>query len=137
MGGKKLPGRWCWCCGGRSSNEGFSRKLRVCHRCAKLGREEIAYLQHVRDIDRLLTFRGRVKKHQEKTFARYLAHPDPRVRAYAEERRAEPVRERALEATAASAEIALQIAAYQIGFDCEEGEEESEDDGEELDVVWW
>ncbi len=82
---KKLPGRFCWCCEMRRPNETFSRKRSVCSRCALLGKEEIAYRQHVRNIDRLLTFDGFVRKHQEKTFARYLGHQDPRVRAYAEE----------------------------------------------------
>jgi hypothetical protein len=80
----KLPGRFCWCCGRRRANEGFSRKQRVCSHCAKLGQEEIAYRRHVRDIDRLLNGNGLVERSQRRTFERYLGHPDARVRAYAE-----------------------------------------------------
>jgi hypothetical protein len=130
MGRKKLPGRWCWCCGRRVPNERFSQKRHVCASCAKLGHEEIAYRQHVRNIDLMLTFNGRVKKHQEGTFARYLSHPDPRVRAYAEEQRTAPEREReagrALEATATVAEIAARVAAYQIGAVCDEDDHDDD-----------
>jgi hypothetical protein len=130
MGRKRLPGRWCWCCGRRVPNERFSQKRRICASCAKLGHEEIAYRQLLRNIDRLLTPGGRVAKHQERTFARYLSHHDLRVRAYAEERRTERARAReaqgALEATAPSAEIASRVAAYQIGVACEERDEVEE-----------
>lgn len=82
-GRRKLPGRFCWCCGRRRPNESFTRRG-VCRDCVKLGREEIAYRQHVRNIDRLLTWDGLVRPTQRRTFEKYLQHPDARVRAYAE-----------------------------------------------------
>lgn len=82
-GRRKLPGRFCWCCGRRRPNESFSRRG-VCRDCVKLGREEIAYRQHVRNIDQLLTWDGMVRRTQRRTFEKYLLHPDARVRAYAE-----------------------------------------------------
>lgn len=80
---RKLPGRFCWCCGRRGANERFSQTLRVCSSCVGLGREEIAYRQQVRNIDRLLTFDGFVRRTQRRTFDGFLAHPDARVREYA------------------------------------------------------
>jgi hypothetical protein len=56
----------------------------VCRDCAKLGTEEIAYRQHVRDIGRLLSADGFVRRTQRRTFEKYLVHPDARVRGYAE-----------------------------------------------------
>jgi ribosome-binding protein aMBF1 (putative translation factor) len=85
----KLPGRFCWCCGCRRPNERFSGKRRVCRDCERLGPEEIAYRQHVRNIDQLLTQDGVVRRAQRRTFAKYLAHPEARVRAYAERVRAQ------------------------------------------------
>ena len=85
---RRLPGRFCWCCGQRRANEGFSRKLHVCSRCKKLGKEEVAFRQHARNIDRLFSPSGLLKRTQRRTFEKYLAHADPRVRAHAEYMRA-------------------------------------------------
>ncbi len=68
-------------------NERFSRAGRmrhVCRDCAHLGPDELAYRQHVRNIERLLGWDRRVQRRQRAPFQRYLAHPDPRVRQYAE-----------------------------------------------------
>ena len=94
MSRRKLPGRFSCCCGRRRANERFSRKRGVCYDCVTLGAEEIAYRQHVRDIDRLLTSEGIVRRTQRRTFEKYLAHPDARVRAYAERVKALDERER-------------------------------------------
>jgi hypothetical protein len=83
---KKLPGHYCWCCGRRRPNERFSgrgHRQHVCEECLKLGKEELAYRQHVWNIDRLLTWDGMVLPKQRATFERYLSHPDARVREYA------------------------------------------------------
>jgi ribosome-binding protein aMBF1 (putative translation factor) len=85
---RHLPGRFCWCCTRRRPNERFSGNRTVCRDCAKLGPAEIAYRQHVRNIDRLLTHDGLVRRTQRRTLDKYLAHPDARVRAYAERVRA-------------------------------------------------
>lgn len=67
-------------------NEGFSGRghsRHLCKGCSKLGGEELAYRQEVRNIDRLLDWDGRIRRKTWKSFQRYLAHPNPRVRAYA------------------------------------------------------
>lgn len=104
---RKLAGRFCWCCGRRRANEGFSRTLRVCSSCARLGREEIAYRQQVRNIDRLLTLDGFVRRTQRKTFERFLVHPDARVREYAESVAQRGERERREHAAYQAEEAAL------------------------------
>jgi hypothetical protein len=97
-------GRFCWCCGRMRPNERFSGKghaRHLCRECSKLGREELEYRQRVRDIDRLLTWDGMVRRKNRKAFARFLRDANPRVREYAErvkahneERRAERRAER-------------------------------------------
>jgi hypothetical protein len=57
----------------------------VCGDCAKLGKEELAYRQAVRDIDQLLDWSGLVRRKRRAAFERFLVHPDARVRLYAEE----------------------------------------------------
>jgi hypothetical protein len=51
----------------------------------KLGKEELAYRQHVRNIDRLLNWDGIIRRKNRAAFERYLTHPDVRVREYANE----------------------------------------------------
>ena len=83
---KKLPGHYCWCCGRRRPNERFSgrgHRQHLCRDCKKLGKEELAYRQQERNIDRLLTWDGMIRRRCRAAFERYLAHPDPRVREYA------------------------------------------------------
>ncbi len=65
----------------RFSGRGHARH--VCHECAKLGPEELAYRQGVRNIDRLLGPFGGVPRKHRKAFEAFLAHPNPRLREYA------------------------------------------------------
>lgn len=51
----------------------------------KLGKEELAYRQHVRNIDRLLHWDGIIRRKNRAAFERYLSHSDERVRKYANE----------------------------------------------------
>lgn len=51
----------------------------------KLGKEELAYRQHVRNIDRLMTWDGIIRRKTRAAFEPYLTHPDERVRRYANE----------------------------------------------------
>lgn len=84
---KKSPGHYCWCCGRRRANELFSgrgHRQHLCKDCKKLGQEELAYRQQERNIDRLLTWDGMIRRRCRVAFERYLAHPDPRVREYAD-----------------------------------------------------
>jgi uncharacterized protein (UPF0335 family) len=85
---KKRPtyrGCFCWCCGQILANERFSGRNRarhICRDCSKLGKEELAYRQHIRDIERMLHLDGRIRRRQREVFERFLSHPDSRVRAY-------------------------------------------------------
>ena len=89
---KKPRGHFCWCCGRVRANERFSGRghaRHLCKECSKLGTEEIAYRQAVRDIDRLLDWNGMVRRKQRKGFERFLFHANARVRRYAEQVAAE------------------------------------------------
>jgi hypothetical protein len=59
-----------------------------------LGKEELAYRQVVRDIERLVGCNGFIRRKQTHVFERYLSHPNARVRAFAEEVAAEDARMR-------------------------------------------
>lgn len=84
---KKVRGYFCWCCERMRPNEQFSRagrKQHVCKRCSRLGKEELAYRQAVRDIDRLHDYTGRIGRKNRERFESFLKHENPRVREYAE-----------------------------------------------------
>ena len=94
---EKPRGRFCWCCGRIKANEGFSghgHARHLCRECSKLGTEEIAYRQAVRDIDRLLDWKGMVRRKQREGFERFLFHADERVRHYAAQVAAQDARVR-------------------------------------------
>ena len=50
-----------------------------------LGKEELAYRQSVRILERLLTWDGRVPRENREHFKKYLNHDKQRVRAFATE----------------------------------------------------
>jgi hypothetical protein len=81
-------GHFCWCCGRTRPSEQFSgsgHARHLCKECHRLGPEEHAYRQAVLDIDRMIHWEtGRVKRKQWTSFARFLDHPDERIRQYAE-----------------------------------------------------
>jgi len=92
---QKRHGHYCWCCGRRRPNEKFSGKGHVrhlCRDCSKLGTEELAYRQTVRDLERCMTTEGIIPRKRRKTFERFLDHKDARIRAIAEEMRTEDAR---------------------------------------------
>ena len=67
----------------RFSGGGHARHL--CKDCHKLGPDELAYQQAVRNIDRMIQWEtGRVKRKQRNNFAPFLRHPNERIRRYAE-----------------------------------------------------
>lgn len=86
MGNRR--GHFCWCCGRMRPNERFSgggHARHLCKDCQKLGAEEVAYRQAVRNIGRMIQWEtGRVKRKQKINFARFLHHPNERIRRYAE-----------------------------------------------------
>ena len=61
--------------------KGHARHL--CKDCARLGKEELAYRQTMRDLDRLLTWNGHIPRRNREQFRKYLNHEDERIRAYA------------------------------------------------------
>ena len=68
------------------ANEKFSGKghaRHLCKDCARLGKEELAYRQTMRDLDRLLTWNGHIPRRNREQFRKYLNHKDERIRAYA------------------------------------------------------
>jgi hypothetical protein len=136
---RHLPGRFCWCCGRRRPNERFSRKHRVCRDCVALGPAEIAYRQHARNIDQLLTHDGLIRRTQRRTLDKYLAHPDARVRAYAERVRAHDEASRTelrdLWADLEADEEAMLAAVGAEGFREDEPQEDVPEVPEELDDI--
>ena len=70
------------------ANEKFSglgHARHVCKDCARLGKKELAYRQSVRNLERLLTWDGRVPGENRGHFKKYLNHENERVRAFATE----------------------------------------------------
>ena len=86
MSQKRRSGHYCWSCDRTRANEKFSGKghaRHLCKDCARLGKEELAYRQTTRDLDRLLTWDGHIPKRNREQFLKYLNHKDERIRAYA------------------------------------------------------
>ena len=68
------------------ANEKFSGRghaKHLCKDCARLGKEELAYRQSVRNLERLLSRYGLIPRRRHEQFNRYLNHENPRIRAYA------------------------------------------------------
>ena len=63
------------------SGSGHARHL--CKDCARLGKEELAYRQAIRNLERLVTWEGFIPRKKRMQFRKYLEHEDERVRAYA------------------------------------------------------
>ena len=58
---RKQPGHFCWVCGRQRPNEKFSGRghaRHVCRECAKLGADELAYRQALRNLERCMTWEG-------------------------------------------------------------------------------
>jgi hypothetical protein len=82
------PGHFCWACGCHRPNERFSgggHARHLCKDCSKLGKDELAFRQTLRNIDRLVGWSG-VRRKNRARFAVFLNHPDDRVRHYARSR---------------------------------------------------
>ncbi len=130
---KKYRGHFCWCCGRTRPNEKFSGRghsRHICKECQKLGKEEIAFRQHQRNIDRLLCWDGRIRRKSRHVFLRYLNHTNERVRGYAEMVKAhnEQLRQEDREIYLAQQEDEERIMAM-----CEEWENDQEPDDDDDD----
>jgi len=85
---KRRSGHYCWSCDRMRPNEKFSgggHARHLCKDCARLGQDELAYRQAVRNLERLVTWEGFIPRKKRKQFRKYLEHEDARVRAYARE----------------------------------------------------
>ncbi len=68
------------------ANEKFSgsgHAQHLCKDCARLGKEELAYRQAIRNLEQLVTWEGFIPRKKRVQFRKYLEHEDERVRAYA------------------------------------------------------
>jgi hypothetical protein len=54
----------------------------------------LQYRQDLRNLDRLVTWEGIIGRKKRKAFNRFLEHPDPRIRRYAEELAGQDVKDR-------------------------------------------
>lgn len=88
MARKRQNGHYCWACDRWRANEKFSGQghaRHLCKDCARLGKEELAYRQAIRNLERLATWEGIIPRKRRGQFRKYLAHADERVRARARE----------------------------------------------------
>lgn len=76
------------------SGSGHARHL--CTDCSRLGSSELQHRQDLRNLECLVTWEGIIGRKKGKAFNRFLEHPDPRTRRYAEELAARDVEVRAL-----------------------------------------
>jgi hypothetical protein len=76
------------------SGSGHARHL--CKDCSRLGASELQYRQELRNLERCVTWEGIIGRKKRKAFNRFLEHPDPRIRRYAEELAAQDIEAREL-----------------------------------------
>jgi hypothetical protein len=80
------------------ANEKFSGRghaQHLCKECARLGKDELAYRQAVRNLDRLMACSSTIPRRKREQFRQYLEHKNERVRAYARQIAAVDAAERA------------------------------------------
>lgn len=85
---KRYRGHYCWCCDRIRPNEKFSGKghaRHLCKACTRLGAEELAYRQALRNLERCMAMSTIIPRKHRDSFNRFLAHKDPRIRAAARE----------------------------------------------------
>ena len=85
---RKRRGHFCWSCARVLPNERFSglgHARHLCKQCQKLGKEELAYRSARRDIERLVDWDGMIRRKRRPQLDRFLEHPNPRMREYAEQ----------------------------------------------------
>lgn len=86
MSPKRRSGHYCWSCDRMRANEklsGSGHARHLCKDCARLGKEELAYRQAIRNLERLVTWEGFIPRKKRVQFRKYLEHEEERVRAYA------------------------------------------------------
>lgn len=83
---KRYRGQYCWCCERIRPHETFSGKghaRHLCKACARLGVEELAYRQALRNLERCIAMSFTIPRKYRESFNRFLRHQDPRIRAAA------------------------------------------------------
>ena len=116
------PGHFCWACGRRRPNEKFSGRghaRHLCRDCSKLGADELAYRQALRNLERCMTWEGIIPRKRRKLFEQFLDHKDPRIRARAEEMLEEDRAERAYQRSMRELDEALPEPELS-GIECDE-----------------
>ena len=86
MSQRHKSGHYCWSCDRMRANEKFSGRghaQHLCKDCVRLGKEELAYRQAIRNLERLVTWEGIIPRKKREQFRKYLEHKDERVRVYA------------------------------------------------------
>jgi hypothetical protein len=84
---KTEQGYYCWCCERMRPGKRFSprgRRRHVCKDCKRLGEAELTFRQAQRDIDRTRGLSGAILRKRRSVFERFLNHPHPRIREYAQ-----------------------------------------------------
>ena len=120
------PGHICWACGRWRANERFfgrGHARHVCRDCSKLGADELAYQQALRNLERCMTWEGIIPRKRRKSFEQFLDHKDPRIRARAEEMLEEDRAERTYQRSMRELDEA-QSEEELSGIECDEAIEE-------------
>jgi hypothetical protein len=133
------PGHFCWACCCRRPNEKFSgrgRARHLCRECSKLGADELAHRQALRNLDRCMSWEGIIPRKRRKSFEQFLDHKDPRIRARAEEMLEEDRAERAYQRSMGELDESLSEEELS-GIECEEGIQEDNGATEEPDDRHW
>ena len=133
------PGHFCWACGRWRANERFSGRghaRHLCRDCSKLGADELAYRQALRNLERCMTWEGIIPRKRRKSFEQFLDHKDPRIRARAEEMLKEDRAERAYQRSKRELDEALSEEELS-DIECSEGAEEGNGGAGEPDDRRW
>jgi hypothetical protein len=128
---RKLPGHYCWACDRRRPNEKFSghgHARHLCRDCAKLGAEELAYRQALRNLERCATWAGIIPRKRRKSFETFLHHDNPRIRALAQQMQQEDQTTRRLMRVEAELDDAAAEARDQIWTECDDPARAEPDD---------
>jgi hypothetical protein len=138
MSRKRRRGHYCWSCDRMRANERFSGRghaQHLCKECARLGKDELAYRQAVRNLDRLLAGSSIIPRKKREQFHRYLHHTNERVRAYARQIEAADALERAERRLHCDLDEALQEASAEEDILRPNGELLADSDASEADAA--
>ena len=133
------PGHFCWACGRQRPNEMFSGRglaRHLCRDCSKLGADELAHRQALRNLERCIAWEGIIPRKRRKSFEQFLDHKDPRIRAHAEEMRQEDRAERAYQRSIRELDEALSDEELS-DIECSEGCEKDSGGTEQPDDRHW